>query len=118
MKFPLWIQPGLWGVVVGAILLAVVGFNWGGWTTQATAEKMALNQANTAVVTALTPFCVALAQADDNTMAKLEELAAITSASQRRTFVANAGWATMPGQASPSNALATSCALSLGGAES
>src|ERR1700747_2586345 len=35
------IKPVLWGAVGGAILLATIGFNWGGWVTTGTAEAMA-----------------------------------------------------------------------------
>ena len=27
------VQPALWGAACGAIALAIVGFNWGGWVT-------------------------------------------------------------------------------------
>jgi hypothetical protein len=27
------LSPGIWGAIVGAIILAIVGFNWGGWVT-------------------------------------------------------------------------------------
>ncbi len=35
------ITPGLWGAVGGAIVLAIVGFAWGGWVTGGTAQEMA-----------------------------------------------------------------------------
>jgi hypothetical protein len=27
------LSPGIWGAIAGAIILAIVGFNWGGWVT-------------------------------------------------------------------------------------
>ena len=32
---------GLWGAVGGAIVLAIIGFVWGGWVTGGTAQEMA-----------------------------------------------------------------------------
>ena len=58
------IKPGLWGVVVGAIAMTVVGF-WGmGWSTSGTAALMVQQQSAAAVVTALVPYCVAKAERD------------------------------------------------------
>ena len=48
----------LWGAAAGAIALAIVGFNWGGWVTAGAAETLAKSRAATAVVAALTPICV------------------------------------------------------------
>jgi len=36
----------------------VIGFSWGGWVTGSTANRLAAEPANTAVVAALTPLCV------------------------------------------------------------
>ena len=44
----------LWGAVGGAIVIAIIGFAWGGWVTGATAQKMV----GDAVVIRLTPICV------------------------------------------------------------
>jgi len=52
------VQPVLWGAAAGAIALAIVGFNWGGWVTAGAAETLANSRAATAVVAALTPICV------------------------------------------------------------
>ena len=51
-----------------------VGFNWGGWTLGSTVEKVAKEQADTAVVAALAPICLdQFRQAEDAT-ANLTEL--------------------------------------------
>ena len=52
------VKPALWGAAAGAIALAIVGFNWGGWVTGGTAETIAKNRAATAVVAVLAPICV------------------------------------------------------------
>jgi hypothetical protein len=57
MQVPSQVKPACWGAVGGAIVLAFIGFNWGGWVTGATAEAMAKQRANTAVEIALRPIC-------------------------------------------------------------
>ena len=47
----------LQGVVAGAIATIFVGFNWGGWSLGSTADKMAKEQSELAVVAALAPVC-------------------------------------------------------------
>ncbi len=58
MEFPSETKPALWGAAGGAILLAIVGFTWGGWMTTSSANKLADQRADTAVVAILTPICV------------------------------------------------------------
>jgi len=31
---------GVWGLICGAVIAMIIGFAWGGWTTQSTAQKM------------------------------------------------------------------------------
>src|SRR4051812_40093650 len=69
MKIPVWLKPGLWGAVLGAIILAIVGFSQLGWRTSASAEALARDTADTAVVAALVPFCVAKAQQETQQVA-------------------------------------------------
>ena len=64
MKIPVWTKPALWGVVIGAIGMAIVGFSQLGWTTASNADQLAQSRADTAVISALVPFCVTKAQAD------------------------------------------------------
>ncbi len=52
-------SPFLWGAVAGAVALAFVGFNWGGWVTGGTAEKLAGARADAAILASLVPICVA-----------------------------------------------------------
>ena len=113
MKVPAWIKPGLWGAVLGAVATMFIGFNWGGWTTGSSAEKMAVERAESAIVVALTPHCMAQARLDPESETLLTELAAITSTFQRRNFVRDAGWATMPGEEEANRDLASACARAL-----
>jgi len=48
----------LQGAAIGAVASIVVGFSWGGWMTGGTADRLAAERADTAVVAALTPVCV------------------------------------------------------------
>ena len=52
------IEPGVWGAIVGAIVLAAIGFGWGGWVTGGTAQEMAEEMAENSVVDRLVPICV------------------------------------------------------------
>ncbi len=83
---PQWIKPGIFGAVVGAIALAIVGFTLLGWVGANTAESMAVERADAAVVKALVPVCVARAQMDSETGPLLQELAGMTSKWDRRSF--------------------------------
>lgn len=111
MKLPTWLKPGLWGAGVGAIVLAIVGFSWGGWVTGGSATEMALKQSNTAVVAALTPYCVDRAAGVDGAAAMTEFKAA--TGYSRRTIVEKAGWATPMGAEKPNTELAQACQLKL-----
>jgi pimeloyl-ACP methyl ester carboxylesterase len=48
----------LQGIAIGAVASMVIGFSWGGWMTGSTANRLAAERADTAVVAALTPVCV------------------------------------------------------------
>ena len=108
------VQPALWGAVAGAIALAIVGFNWGGWVTGGTAETLAKNSAATAVVAALTPICVEKFRQAADASANLVEMKKATYAWDQSKFVEKGGWATMPGSTEPNSAVAKACAESLG----
>ena len=47
------------GRVIGATAIMIVGFSWMGWTLNSTTQRVATNVVNSAVIAALTPFCVA-----------------------------------------------------------
>lgn len=102
------LKAGIWGAVVGSILTMILGFGWGGWTTNSTAQQVAARQADAAVTGALVPICVAGEKAD-GARGKLGELTAITSSYEQTEFVMKAGWATFPGQADPNRAVAEAC---------
>ncbi|MEQ8652279.1 MAG: hypothetical protein RIC87_07425 [Kiloniellales bacterium] len=108
MNLPEWIKPGLVGAAAGAVVLAVVGFSWGGWVTGGTADKMASDQARLEVVAALVPICVEQSNKDPQVVATLARLKDASSY-QRRDMLMKAGWATMPGSSDPNSNVASAC---------
>lgn len=88
MNVPEWVKPAAWGVAGGAIAAIVVGFAWGGWITGGTATEMASQRAESAIVQAFTPLCVAKAEQEPDQLGPLKE----ESSYRRDDFVIEAGW--------------------------
>ena len=109
MKSMTWLKPGLYGAVLGAIALAIFGFQWGGWVTGATARSMAASQARVAVVDVLTPLCLEQAKRDPEFAAKLIELKKATSYG-RSDLVVKAGWGAVLGSTETNDLINRSCA--------
>ena len=103
------IKPGLWGLAIGIAGTALVGFTSMGWVGPGSAEQMAKQRADRAVVAALLPVCMAQSQTDTT---KLAQLASIQSPYERRDFVMKAGWATQGESANGDLAEACAGALS------
>ena len=103
------IKLGLWSAIGGAIVLAIVGFNWGGWVMGGTAQKTAEEMAADAVADRLASICVAQFNQDsekDQKLKKLEE----TNTWERDDYVEKQGWATMPGEKEADSKVAGKCA--------
>ena len=113
LKLPPSLEPGLWGAVIGAVVISVLGFSIFGWTIGGTAERMAKERAQIAVVNVLTPICVERFQQQADAPAKLTEFNK-ASAWDRRLIIERGGWATVPGTNTPNSAVATACAERLG----
>ncbi len=103
------IIPGLWGATGGAIVLAIIGFAWGGWVTGGTAQEMAEELAQKAVVARLAPICVVQYNQDPEKDQKLKELKEEGSW-KRDDYVEKQGWATMPGEKEDESKVAGNCA--------
>jgi predicted dienelactone hydrolase len=110
---PQWLKPVLWGAAVGSVLTMIVGFSYGGWTTSGTAARLARQQADAAVTTALVPLCIAQSKADRAVLKKMGELKALSSSYDQRDFVTKTGWATVPGTEDPNRDVAEACAAAL-----
>jgi hypothetical protein len=106
------IKLGLWSGVGGAILAAIVGFNWGGWVTSGTAEVMAKEIAENAVAKRFTPICLARVNQDPEKERKLKEFKAKDAWDGQR-YVEEQGWATLPGEEKPDGKIAEGCAKQL-----
>ena len=111
-KYPS-LKPGIWGAVIGAAAISVVGFSTFGWTLGSAAELMATERAQTAVVGVLAPICVEKFQHQADASAKLIEFNQVSSWN-RRSVIEKGGWATMPGTDTPNSAVASACAERLG----
>ena len=107
------LKPGIWGVVIGAAAISVVGFSSFGWTLGSTAERMAKEQAQNAVVAVLAPICVEKFQHQADAATMLIEFNKVSSWN-RRSIIEKRGWATMPGTETPNSAVASACAEGLG----
>jgi len=110
---PQWIKPGVWGAVAGSVFTMILGFSYGGWTTSGTTVRLAQQQADAAVTTALVPLCIAQSKADAAVLKKMGELKALTSSYDQRDFVTKTGWATVPGNPDPNRDVAEACAAAL-----
>ena len=103
------IEPGLWGAAGGAVVLAVIGFTLGGWVTGGTAQTMADDAAQEAVVARLAPICVEQYNQISEKDQKLKELKE-TDSWKRGDYVDKQGWATMPGEKESDRRVAEKCA--------
>ena len=88
MKLPISVKPAVWGAIGGAIAAIIIGFVWGGWVTGGTAGQMEVVSAETAIVLAFTPLCVAKAEQQPEQLVLLKE----ESTWSRDDFVIKAGW--------------------------
>ena len=113
MNFHPGVKPALWGAVAGAAAISVIGFSWMGWTLGSTAERMAADRAESAVVSVLAPICVEKFQQQANSTAKLIEFKKAASWDQR-ALIEKGGWATTPGSERTNSAVASACAEKLG----
>ncbi len=107
-----WLKPAVWGAIIGGVVTMIVGFSWMGWMLGGTAERLAVERSNAAVVVALTPSCVSRFMQQTNAAVKLKELQAIDTWRQRE-FVEAGGWATASGDKTPNSNVASACAEQL-----
>ncbi len=117
MKFSLKITPKVefffWGMVGGAVALAVLGFTFGGWVTGGKATEMSRQEADRAVIAALAPICADKFRHAKDVEANLGKLNAISYAWEKGTYISQGGWATLPGSTEPNSGVAQACAAML-----
>ena len=80
----------LQGIAIGAIASMVIGFSWGGWVLGSTANRLAAEQANTAVVAVLTPICVEKFLQNGDAQGNLAALREISSNWQQGQYLRRA----------------------------
>ena len=99
---------GIWGLIVGACLTMIVGFAWGGWSTESTTKSIAQD----AVLSSQVAICVAQFKKIENYAEKFKEFEAATSYS-RAGIIEKGGWDKMPGQTEADYEVAQACASEL-----
>ena len=96
---------GVWGVVGGAAIAMIVGFNWGGWTTAKGAQKVS----DEAIVSNQAAICAAQFMNAPSHEAKVKQFQ--ESEGYRRTeLIEKEGWDRMPGQDKAAWGVAGPCA--------
>jgi hypothetical protein len=103
------IKLGSWSALGGAIVLAFVGFNYGGWVTGGTAAAMAKDVAADAVAERLGTICVAQFNQDSSKGQALKEMKD-KDAWDKGRFIEKQRWAIMPGDDKSDSRVADSCA--------
>ena len=113
-NIPEWFKPAVWGGIVGAAVIAIVGFSAGWVVTGGSARQLAEQQGEKAVIAALTPICVAQFKGQTPDV-RTTQLAALKGESswQRGDYVEKQGWATMPGGKEAEDEVADACAAEL-----
>ncbi len=112
MTFPEWTKPSIYGALGGAIAVSLLGFSWGGWMTNSSAQAMAENLATDEVTLAMVPVCLDMSKADPERMVKLAALQDL-SGFGRRNAMLETGWAIRPGSDTPDRDLADACLAGL-----
>jgi hypothetical protein len=103
------IKTVLWSAVGGAIVWWIVlgvGF---GWMPPGSAERQATKRVQVALLDVRAPICVAKFKLDSDNGQQIEALKKANSWAQD-DFVAEHGWATMPGDEKPETGVAAECA--------
>ena len=102
------------GLIVGAVAISAIalGFNWVTFTGSAT--KMAADQSKAAVVAALTPVCIAKANADPQMAELIAEIKDASSYGSARTSkLLDFGWTKLPGVDKANDNVAQACVKAL-----
>ena len=99
---------GFWGIVGGAGIAMIIGFNWGGWTTSGTTQKM--NEE--AVLASRAAICVAQFMNSPDHALRVKEFQG-TDLYQRSDLIEKGGWDKIPGQEKAAYGVASACVTGL-----
>ena len=97
----------LQGAAIGAVATVFIGFFWGGWSLGSTANRMANERSELAVVAALAPICADKFRALPDAEARKVALSKVDSWKRRDEFPNDV--VTLPGQSYPSSGLVDAC---------
>jgi hypothetical protein len=104
------VKYGIWGLILGAVIVMIVGFVWGGWKTTGRAQTLS----DEAVLASRSAICVAQFMKQPDHEAKLKEFQKLTRwGTAREKFIEKGGWDKMPGQEEPVSTVARACAEGL-----
>src|SRR2546422_5873052 len=100
VPLPMWLKPGIWGAIIGAVAMMIIGFSWLGWTLGSSADRLAQQRTGLALTSALTPLCGQNFMKQSDAPKKLVGLKAIDSWKQTEVLE-KGGLATQPGSKPP-----------------
>ena len=95
------------GAAAGAAAAIVIGFFWGGWSLASTADRMAKDRSELAVVGALAPICADKFRALPDFEARKTALSKVDSWKRRDEFPKE--FVTLPGEQFPNAPLVDAC---------
>jgi hypothetical protein len=101
---------GFWGVLGGAAIAMIVGFNWGGWTSSNTTQKMS----DEAVLASRAAICAAQFMNAPNHELNVKEFQG-TDTYTRTGFIERGGWDKMPGQDKAAWGVSSPCVAEIDG---
>jgi hypothetical protein len=99
---------GFWGMVGGAGIAMIIGFNWGGWTTSSTTQEMNKE----AVLASRAAICVAQFMNGSNHNVHVKEFQG-TASYMRSGLIEKGGWDKMPGQEKAVYGVSSACVTGL-----
>lgn len=101
---------GFWGVLGGAAIAMIIGFNWGGWTSSKTTQKMS----EEAVLASRAAICAAQFMNAPNHELNVKEFQG-TDTYTRTGFIERGGWDKMPGQDKAAWGVSSPCVAEIDG---
>jgi hypothetical protein len=99
---------GFWGIAGGATIAMIIGFNWGGWTTSSTTQKMTED----AVLASRAAICAAQFMDSRNHDLNIKAFMG-TNSYMRSDLIEKGGWDKMPGQEKAGYGVSSACATKL-----
>ena len=80
------IKTSVWSAIIGAIMVIIIGFGWGGWVLGSTSQRTADTMVEDALVARLSPMCLEQFNKDAQKETKLKELTALNRCADQIVF--------------------------------